>query len=92
MAKYLMLGKYSVEGMKGISKKRTDKALKIIKKAGGKVNAMYVLLGCYDVALLVEFPGDAASIRASIGLTRLTGIGFTTFPAVSVPEFDRIAG
>jgi uncharacterized protein with GYD domain len=90
MAKYLMLGKYSVEGIKGINKKRTDKAVKVIKKAGGKVISMFALLGSYDLALIVEFLGTAQVMKASIELTRLTGIGFFTFPAFTVQEFDKI--
>lgn len=92
MARYLMLGKYSPEAVKGISSGRTKKAVAIIKKNRGKVNLMYVLIGSYDLALLVDFPGNKEMIRASIALTRLTGIGFTGFPAVSVEEFDKLAG
>ena len=34
MATYFMFGKYSLEGMKGISAGRTDKTLALIKKHG----------------------------------------------------------
>jgi hypothetical protein len=40
--------------------------------------------------LVVEFPGTAQVMRASISLTKLTGIGFFTFPAFTVQEFDKI--
>jgi hypothetical protein len=35
MAKFLMLGKYSLEAIKGISSARTKKATVVIEKAGG---------------------------------------------------------
>lgn len=92
MAKYLMLGKYSQEAVKGISSSRTKKAASIIKKNRGKVNSMNILIGSYDLALFVDFPGNRELIKASIALTKLTGVGFTTFPAISVEEFDRLAG
>jgi uncharacterized protein with GYD domain len=90
MAKFLMLGKYSVEAIKGISPERTKKAVKTIKKLGGKVESLYTLLGTYDLASIVDFPKNSDAIKASIALTRITGIGFTTFPAITVEEFDKI--
>lgn len=92
MAKYLMLGKYSQEAVKGIKAERTKKVVAAIKKAGGRVNAMYALLGVYDLAFVVDFPTNAAAMKASIALSKLTGIGFTTSPAVTVEEFDRMVG
>ena len=92
MAKFLMLGKYSVEAIKGLSKERTSKATEIIQKAGGKINSMYALLGNYDLAFIVEFAGIADAIKTSVSLTKLTGVGFTTLPALSVEEFDNITG
>jgi len=92
MAKYLMLGKYSQEAVKGISSGRTKKAVEIIRKNGGKVNLIYVLIGNYDIALLVDLPGNKELIKTSIALTKLTGVGFTGFPAISVEEFDKLVG
>jgi uncharacterized protein with GYD domain len=90
MAKFLMLGKYSIEAIRGINPERTKKALKTIKKLGGRVESLYTLLGCYDLAAMVDFPKNADVIKASIALTRVTGIAFTTFPAMTVEEFDKI--
>ncbi len=92
MAKFLMLGKYSVEAIKGITAERTKKVTDTIEKSGGKVDSMYALLGKYDLALVVDFPGIKEMLRASVALTKLTSIGFTTSPAISVEEFDKIAG
>lgn len=92
MAKFLMLGKYSLEAIKGISTERTNKAISIIEKAGGKVNLAYALLGNYDLALIVDLPGNSEAMKASIALTGLTGISFTSFPAIAVEEFDKIVG
>jgi len=92
MAKFLMLGKYSVDGVKGIAAERTKKVVKAIQKSGGKVNAMYALLGRYDLSFIVDFPGNAGAMKASIAITKLTGIGFTTSPAIPVEDFDKILG
>ena len=91
MAKYLMLGRYSLEAMKGMNAERTKKALEVIKKGGGKVESMYALLGKYDLAFVIDFPDNSAAMKASMALTKLTGVGFVTSPAVTVEEFDKMA-
>jgi len=90
MAKFFMYGKYSKEALGDISKDRTGKALDVIAKAGGKVNSMYALLGKYDIVLITEFPSVAEVMKASIALNKLTNIAFTSFPAISIEEFDKV--
>ncbi len=92
MAKFLLLGKYSLEAMKGISAQRTQEAKKIVEDAGGKVNSIYALLGPYDLALILELPDDKSAMKVSLELTRMSGIAFTTLPAVDVEEFDKLVG
>ena len=91
MAKFLMLGKYSPEALRGSTADRTKKVVETIEKSGGKVNSMYALLGNYDLAFVVDFPGIQEALKASVSLTKMTGIGFTTSPAISVEEFDKAA-
>jgi len=85
-----MYGKYSKEALGGMSAERTKKALDVIAMAGGKVNSMYALLGKYDIVLITEFPGVNEVMKASIALNKLSGIAFTSFPAVSMDEFDKM--
>lgn len=90
MATFFMFGKYTLEGIKGMSTARTKKIIDIIKKAGGSVKSMHALLGDKDLIFIVDFPGNEEAIKASVAITRLTGIAFTTSPAVTVEEFDRL--
>jgi uncharacterized protein with GYD domain len=90
MALFLMFGKYSAEGIKGISAQRTQQAEETIRKFGGSVSAMYALLGDKDLLLVTEFPDIGAALKASVALSKLTGIAFSTAPAVTVAEFDRL--
>lgn len=90
--KFLMLGKYSAEAIKQIKKERTKKVEEIVKKCGGKIDAMYALLGRFDLAFVVDFPSAKDALKASVSITKLTGIGFTTLPAISVDEFDKLVG
>jgi uncharacterized protein with GYD domain len=93
MATFVMLGKYSPTAMKGMSPDRTVEAVKLIEKCGGKVESMYVLLGDHDLLLIVDLPGNDEAMKVSVGLSKATGIGFTTAPAVNVDRFDEmIAG
>jgi uncharacterized protein with GYD domain len=90
MNTYFMFGKYSTESIKGISAERTKKANDIILKLGGKIVAQYALLGDKDLVFIVNLPGVEEVIQASINLHKLTGISFSSVPAITVEKFDKI--
>jgi len=87
---FFMFGKYTSKAIEKISAERTQQAVSEIKKLGGAVNAMHVLLGEYDLLFCVTLPGIDEAIKASLTLNKLTGISFTTCPAVTVEAFDRL--
>jgi hypothetical protein len=39
---------------------------------------------------VVDFPGISQVMKISVDLARMSGISFTTFPAVTVEEFDKM--
>jgi len=90
MTTYIMFGKYSVDAVKEISAERTKKSVAIVESCGGQVKAVYALLGQTDVVAIVDFPGFKEAMKASIELTKLLGISFTTAPAVTIEEFDKL--
>jgi uncharacterized protein with GYD domain len=92
MATFFMFGKYSIAGINDISPERTKKATKLIEKNGGEVKEGYALLGKHDLILIVDFPNEKQAMKTSVELAKLLGIGFTTAPAVSVEEFDKLLG
>ena len=92
MQVFFLMGKYSSDSMKDMSVVRTEKATALIKELGGKVRDMYALLGGYDLCLIVELPDVETAMKASLGISLFTGVSFSTFPAVSVADFDRIMG
>lgn len=92
MATFLMLGKYSSEALEGISAERTVQGVDLVQKFGGKIKAMYALLGEYDMAAIVEYPGTEQAMQASVALSKLSKISFTTAPAVAVEDFDKLMG
>ncbi len=90
MAIFFMFGKYTSKAMEEISAQRTQQAVDEIKKLGGEINAMHVLLGEYDLCFCVSLPGIEEAMKASVNLSKLTGISFTTCPAVTVEAFDNL--
>jgi uncharacterized protein with GYD domain len=90
MTTFFMFGKYSSEAVKEINPERTRKSLKIIKAMGGKVKGMYAILGDYDLALIVECPDIDTIVKISIDLHMLTGIHFSSLPAMPVDYFDAL--
>ena len=90
MGTYLMFGEYSHESAGKISAERTEKASAVIEGSGGKLKGGYALLGEKDLVLIVDFPGTEAAMKASVKLSRMLGISFTTAPAVTVEEFDEL--
>ncbi len=91
MATYVLFGKYTVEGLKGISAKRSEQAKALIKKHGGELKGGYAMLGGVDLMLIVELPDTGRAMATSAALAKLTGVAFTTSPAVTIEEFDKLA-
>jgi uncharacterized protein with GYD domain len=90
MATFFMFGRYSSEALKGISAGRTEKGSSLIKKFGGEVRSIYALLGDQDLVIIADFPGIEQAMKASVALCKMTGIAFSTSPAVAVEDFDKM--
>ncbi|MEA2040243.1 MAG: GYD domain-containing protein [Thermodesulfobacteriota bacterium] len=87
---FMIFGKYSSDAFKGISSERTEKAVDLIKKQGGKIISMYAVLGEHDLVFTLDFPDAEKALATSVALNKLTGISFTTSPVVEVEKFDRL--
>ncbi len=92
MSTYVMMGRYSAESVTGISADRTRQAREMIEGQGGTVLSMYALLGDRDLMIIADLPDADAALLASIGLTKLTGVAFSTSPAMDISHFDKVAG
>jgi uncharacterized protein with GYD domain len=90
MATFLMFGKYSADAVKKISADRTKKTMQMAKKFNGEIKAMFAILGKYDLLFIADFSGVDKAMQFSVALSKLTGIAFTSFPAVTVAEFDKL--
>jgi uncharacterized protein with GYD domain len=90
MATFIMQGRYTASALQEISAGRTDEALKLIKKNKGEVQLMYATLGSNDLLFVLDFPGLKEALKTSVALAKLTGIAFTTEPAIPVDQFDKL--
>jgi len=88
MTTYFLTGTYGADAIKGISRKRTADVTKFIEDMGGKVVSVYLLLGEKDLVIIADFPGLKEAIKGSVGISKMTGISFTSSPAITAEEFD----
>ena len=92
MTTFIMRGTYSDEALESISAARSEQAAKIVEQSGGRIISAYATMGETDLLVVMEFPGVNEAIKASVELTKALGIAFSTVPAVSVEEFDKLIG
>ena len=90
MAIFIMCGKYSLDAVKKISTDRTTKTLELVKKHKGSIKGMYAMLGEKDLLFILDLPSVEAAMQVSVGLSKMTGIAFSTAPAVTVEAFDKL--
>jgi uncharacterized protein with GYD domain len=76
--------------MQGMSAERTKQVTALVEKFGGKITKGYALLGQTDLVIIGEFPSVEKAMQASVAATKLTNIRFTTAPAVTIEEFDKL--
>jgi hypothetical protein len=50
----------------------------------------FLLLGEQDLLFVANFSGIEQAMKDSVALSKSTGISFTTSPAVTVEEFDKM--
>ena len=62
----------------------------MVEQRGGEIKAVYALLGKVDLVAIVELPDTARAMQTSAALSKLLGADFTTAPAVTADEFDKL--
>jgi uncharacterized protein with GYD domain len=90
MATYIILGKFTEQGIRGIkdSPKREDAFRKLCEKAGAKVKDAYRTMGRYDVAAIVDAPDDVTMNAILYSLGALGNIRTETLRAFTRHETD----
>lgn len=93
MPKYLIHGRYTPEGLKGLAKDKASgrkaavqAAMKNIK---GKVESMYFALGADDVVVIVEAPDNIAAAALSLAVSTSGLVSVRTTSLLTVDEVDQ---
>lgn len=92
MATYLSLIRWTHEGITKIKESplRLDSAKKAIEAGGGKLKHFYLLMGQYDMAIVVEAPDDAAVARINLSLGAKGSVRSETCRAFAEEEYRKI--
>ncbi|MDQ6719728.1 MAG: GYD domain-containing protein [Candidatus Dormibacteraeota bacterium] len=93
MAKYLIQGSYTAEGIKGVLKEggsgRREAVSAALKGLGGKIEAMYYAFGDTDVYVIIEAPDNVTAAALAMGVSATGTVGIKTTVLLSVEEVDQ---
>ena len=93
MAKYLIQGSYTQEGVKGLLKEggtsRRDAIDKLISGMGGKMEAFYYSFGTDDVYVIVDVPDQATMMAVSLVVGGAGAVNIRTTVLVTPEEVDE---
>ncbi len=92
MQTYLGLLQWTKEGLDKIkdSPSRLDTAKKAFESAGGKIISVFLLMGEYDMAIVVEAPDDTTMARVTLSLASRGGVRTVTHRAFTEDEYRKI--
>ena len=89
MAKYMYVGSYTPDGVKGVMKEggvsRRDAVRRLIESSGGKLEAFYFSFGENDFYIVADFPDNVSSLAGSL-VANASGTLRTTTVALLTPE------
>lgn len=93
MAKYLIQGNYTTEGIKGVLKEggtgRREAVSAALKGLGGKIESMYYAFGDTDVYVIVEAPDNVTAAALAMGVAATGTVGIKTTVLLSIEEVDQ---
>ena len=95
MAKYMVTGSYTVEGIRGVLKEggsgRRKAVESAIKAMGGHVEAFYFAFGSNDVVSIAEIPDNVTAAALVMGIGSTGTVRITTTVLLTPEEVDQAA-
>jgi len=95
MAKYLIQGSYTAEGLKGVLKEggsgRVAAVEAALKGLGGKLESFYFGFGGSDVYVTVECPDNVTMAALSMGVSATGTVATKTIVLLTPQEIDEAA-
>jgi uncharacterized protein with GYD domain len=93
MPKYLTLGSYTADGIKGVLKDGGTGRRKAVQSAieamGGKMEAYYFAFGENDVVVISEVPDNVTAAALAIGIGSTGTVSLKTIVLLTPEELDE---
>ncbi len=93
MAKYLIRGSYTAEGVKGLIKDGGSKRVRAVEEAvsplGGKVESFYFALGDDDVYVVIDAPDHATVTALSLATSASGAVRVKTTALMTPQDMDE---
>lgn len=93
MPLFVTLAKYTQQGRQNINgvPERFQNARSLIESKGGKVIAIYGLLGEWDLMAITESPDEKVAMSIAMTISKQGKIAAQTMTAVSEADFANLA-
>jgi len=92
MAKYMIQGSYSPDGVKGLTKaggtSRRAFVGDMIKKAGGSMESFYFAFGDSDVYVICDLPDTTSAAALSLAVNATGAVSLKTVLLITPEEMD----
>ena len=93
MARYLLQGSYTTEGIKGVLKDggtgRREAVSAALEAMGGKLESMYYAFGETDVYVIIEAPDNVSALALSMGVASTGTVNVKTTVLMTIEEVDQ---
>lgn len=92
MFTYITLYRYTTQGIRTIkdSPKRAEQARQAMEKAGGKLKALYLTAGRYDLIAISEWPSEEAAMTFLLAHASAGNVTTETLRAFDEAAFKKI--
>jgi len=94
MPHYIVLMNWTDQGIRTVkdSPSRIDEGIKSFEAAGGKIHAVYTVMGEYDLVAVAEAPSDEVAMTFLLSLGSQGNVRTTTLEAFSLEQFRELVG
>lgn len=94
MAKYVLLLNWTGDGIRAIkdSPSRLDKAREVAKGVGANLEQFYMLMGEYDMMVVLDAPNDDAVAKFVLKISMGGAVRTKTLKAFSEDQYRGILG
>lgn len=92
MAKFLIQGSYTADGVKGLIKEggtgRQAAVQQAVEGVGGTIDCMYYTFGTNDVIVICDMPETTSGLAISLAVNASGAVRISTTPLLSVADVD----